>query len=403
MKYVYNYNFISLFILFLLSICYHFISLPLFLEHSLYSISIFVNLLALIISFYFAKSKPFTLLLPPLFFSTYLFYPDILGLDGGTIAFWYTLSLCLSCSFIIINFLSERALISVYGGIKFLFIFFILLGTYFFLKDFSLETRQALEVPLFDFTFASFIKLPQGIFFIILISCLLIFLPVWFFYGSIVEKSLFYSYIALLIPALFFQTKLSFLLFYIVALLFIITAIIKESYKMAFIDTLTGIPARRALEAEFLKLGSKYTLAMADIDHFKKFNDTYGHDVGDDVLKLIAKELSEVKGGGKAFRYGGEEFTILFKNKTADNAYMYLEEIRENIAKRGFTLRSEDRPKKEPKNKKQTVRQKSVNLSVSIGVATSSKTIKSPFEVLKLADNALYKAKQNGRNCVVKA
>lgn len=204
-------------------------------------------------------------------------------------------------------------------------------------------------------------------------------------------------------PALFFQTNISFVLFYTLALLLVIAAIIKESYKMAFVDTLTNIPARRALEIEFLKLTSKYAIAMADIDHFKKFNDTYGHDVGDDVLKLIAKELSEVKGGGKAFRYGGEEFTILFKNKTADEAYMFLEEVRENIAKRGFILRSDDRPKKEPKRKKESSSKKSINLSISIGVATSSKATKNPMDILKLADNALYKAKENGRNCVIKA
>lgn len=403
MKYLYNYNFIAIFSILTAIGCYKLINIPVSLQHPFFSISIFLNFLALILSFYFAKSKVFVLLLPPLFFGIYTSYPNFLGLDGGFYSFWYTFVLSLSFVFVIINFLSERALVSIYGLIKICFGIVVLICTYFFLKQFSLETRQALEIPLCQLSLPLFIKLPQALFFIVFFSGLLLGLLVNFFYKSIVEKSLFYCYLSLMMPALFFQTKIAFVLFYTLSLLLVIFAIIKESYKMAFIDTLTNIPARRALEIEFLKLSSKYTIAMADIDHFKKFNDTYGHDVGDDVLKLIAKELSEVKGGGKTFRYGGEEFTILFKNKTADEAYMFLEEVRENIAKRGFILRSDDRPKKEPKQKKKSSSQKAINLSVSIGVATSQKTIKNPMEILKLADNALYKAKENGRNCVIKA
>ena len=58
-------------------------------------------------------------------------------------------------------------------------------------------------------------------------------------------------------------------------------------------------------------MGRHYTLAMIDVDHFKKFNDTYGHDVGDLVLKMVAHQISQVNGGGKAYRYGGEEFTTV--------------------------------------------------------------------------------------------
>ena len=67
-------------------------------------------------------------------------------------------------------------------------------------------------------------------------------------------------------------------------------------------------------------LGPRYVLAMADVDHFKSFNDTHGHDTGDQVLKLVAARLAQVKGGGRAFRYGGEEFTVLFPDRTLDEA-----------------------------------------------------------------------------------
>ncbi|HNU81104.1 MAG TPA: diguanylate cyclase, partial [Bacillota bacterium] len=66
--------------------------------------------------------------------------------------------------------------------------------------------------------------------------------------------------------------------------------VIRASHSMAYLDELTGLPSKRALKEEMLKLGSKYTIAMLDIDYFKKFNDTYGHDVGDDVLKLVMKQ-----------------------------------------------------------------------------------------------------------------
>lgn len=80
-----------------------------------------------------------------------------------------------------------------------------------------------------------------------------------------------------------------------------------------------------------------------------------------------------------------------------------MEEIRESIAKRGFIIRDKNRPKKPPKQKVQPQNQKTVSLSVSMGVATSSKEYKTPTSVMKLADEALYKAKEAGRNCVMKA
>ena len=88
--------------------------------------------------------------------------------------------------------------------------------------------------------------------------------------------------------------------------------VLQTTYAMAYRDDLTGLPARRALMRDLDKLGTTYTVAMVDVDHFKHFNDKHDHDVGDQVLKLVAGELGDVLGGGKAYQYGGEEFTILF-------------------------------------------------------------------------------------------
>jgi len=180
--------------------------------------------------------------------------------------------------------------------------------------------------------------------------------------------------------------------------------VIRASHSMAYLDELTGLPSKRALKEEMLKLGSKYTIAMLDIDYFKKFNDTYGHDVGDDVLKLVAVCIKGVGGGGKAFRYGGEEFTIVFPGKTAEEAIPYLEELREYIANRGFIRRSKSRPKEKPADiVTRSSSYKKLYLTVSIGAAEKIEKYRTPEEVIKAADKALYNAKSKGRNCVCKS
>ncbi|HEX8961290.1 MAG TPA: diguanylate cyclase, partial [Geobacteraceae bacterium] len=105
------------------------------------------------------------------------------------------------------------------------------------------------------------------------------------------------------------------LAFVAAAALILTLSVLQDSYNMAFRDDLTGLQSRRALNEQLMGLGRQYVVAMVDVDHFKRFNDTYGHDVGDQVLKMVATKLQAVRGGGKAFRYGGEEFTIIFPRK----------------------------------------------------------------------------------------
>ncbi|NOH35056.1 GGDEF domain-containing protein [Vibrio chagasii] len=182
----------------------------------------------------------------------------------------------------------------------------------------------------------------------------------------------------------------------------IIIYVMSASHDMAFNDQLTNIPGRHALEVDMKHLGRKYSMAMVDIDHFKKFNDTYGHDIGDDVLKLVASILKETTGGARAYRYGGEEFTIIFKGKHTEQVEEHLETLVSEVHNYDMTIRNaKERPdnhdegiKKRGKNGQST---EVVNVSVSIGLADST-TTKHPEEVLKLADQALYKAKKTGRN-----
>ncbi|WP_419901870.1 diguanylate cyclase [Kiloniella sp.] len=99
------------------------------------------------------------------------------------------------------------------------------------------------------------------------------------------------------------------LIFISLASLLLVLGLFQESHRMAFLDELTGIPGRRALLTDMKKLGRRYSLAMVDIDFFKKFNDTHGHDVGDQVLRMVSSRLKQTGGGARAYRYGGEEFT----------------------------------------------------------------------------------------------
>ena len=97
-------------------------------------------------------------------------------------------------------------------------------------------------------------------------------------------------------------------------------AMVETGYRLAYHDELTGLPGRRAFNQMLLSVKADYCIAMVDVDHFKNFNDTYGHDTGDQVLRMVAAKLARVGGGGKAFRYGGEEFAIVFPHKTAGAA-----------------------------------------------------------------------------------
>jgi diguanylate cyclase (GGDEF)-like protein len=181
-----------------------------------------------------------------------------------------------------------------------------------------------------------------------------------------------------------------------------ITVIVIDAYFLAYRDDLTGLPSRRALNQLALSLGRKYTVAMLDIDHFKKFNDTYGHDIGDQVLKLVAAKIGNVKGGGKAFRYGGEEFTIVFPSKTIEQALPELEIVRQAIEDYKIVIRHPQRKTKQERSHKKGGKNtdfKTVNVTISIGAAIRSD--KQGFEqALKCSDQALYKAKKTGRNKV---
>lgn len=186
-------------------------------------------------------------------------------------------------------------------------------------------------------------------------------------------------------------------------MLMLVAAVVHEAYQMTFRDELTGLPGRRALNDRLERLGRNYVLAMTDVDHFKQFNDTHGHDVGDQVLRLVASLLRKVGGGGRAYRYGGEEFTLVFPGKTIEECLPHLDALRQAIETYRLQLRDKhSRPNDELQGHKRRGggADRSVSVTISIGVAERDAGQRTPVEVIKAADQALYAAKGAGRNRV---
>jgi diguanylate cyclase (GGDEF)-like protein len=190
------------------------------------------------------------------------------------------------------------------------------------------------------------------------------------------------------------------LFYFSAAGLIVLYEALEHGYEVAHRDELTGLPGRRTLKELMSLMGGRYAVAMCDVDRFKAFNDTYGHDAGDQVLRFVAAKLSQVRGGARAFRYGGEEFTVVFPGRSAMEAQPFVESLREAIAASGFSLRGPRHPDKKTEHAPEPGPDKSVTITISIGVAENSRKLSTPELVLEAADGALYRAKESGRNCV---
>ena len=177
--------------------------------------------------------------------------------------------------------------------------------------------------------------------------------------------------------------------------------------QIGYRDDLTQIGNRRALQQTAKTLRGPYSVAIVDADYFKKINDQFGHDLGDQALRVIASLLKQTADGGKPFRYGGEEFCLLFKGKTEQEVLDTMEACRQAIANYDMVVRDKKhRPTKSKQGETRrgaSKRKSNFRLTVSIGVASSDSANPNgsinPFEqVLKSADKALYRAKASGRN-----
>jgi diguanylate cyclase (GGDEF)-like protein len=184
-------------------------------------------------------------------------------------------------------------------------------------------------------------------------------------------------------------------------------ALVDRAFRMTLEDALTELPSRRALDARLRLLNGSFAIAMVDLDRFKALNDRHGHAVGDQALRWVARRLAAVGGGGEAFRYGGEEFAIVFPGATVAEARPHAEEVRKTISEDRFVLRGPGRPARRPKRANggsaTTRGSGTARVTVSVGLAATTSRRRLPREVLAAADRALYRAKKAGRNRVVAA
>lgn len=190
-----------------------------------------------------------------------------------------------------------------------------------------------------------------------------------------------------------------------ISTLVLLFALLRMFLQKAYWDPLTSVYNRQALDEKLGTLTHDYALAMVDIDHFKGFNDTYGHDAGDHVLRMVAQHLQDVL-GDRVHRYGGEEFCVVFDRAGIQEATASMDKARASLASRKFTIRGKRTgTHSRIKNpfKKYEPRGKRVGITVSVGVAAFGEKERTYEQVIKKADQALYKAKESGRNRVVSA
>jgi diguanylate cyclase (GGDEF)-like protein len=236
-----------------------------------------------------------------------------------------------------------------------------------------------------------------------------------FRYRRPVEAGFFWSLLAAFIALMEGGVGHIALAYFATSGLAITSALVESSYFLAYHDELTGLPGRRAFNDMRNSLEAPFSIAAVDIDHFKSVNDNYGHDTGDQVLRMVAGKLANVSAGGKAFRVGGEEFAIVFRGKSVAEVCPHLESLRAAIENARFQLRSSPERREAPRSqpdRRAASRKKPprsltlmrswsedyLSVTVSMGVAEPTSSGQDVSAVYEAADKALYRAKKGGRN-----
>jgi diguanylate cyclase (GGDEF)-like protein len=184
--------------------------------------------------------------------------------------------------------------------------------------------------------------------------------------------------------------------------LLLLHAILDVTWGRVYLDELTGLFNRRALEEDLARLSGPYTLAMIDVDRFKDFNDRWGHTEGDHVLRMIAARLRQDLGAG-TYRWGGEEFCVVLEGADADAAARRLDAARQRIASHPFGLRTHTPRRRAARGTVPAGPEapQPLTVTISIGVTAGGGKTGTPAQAVKRADDALYRAKAEGRNRVV--
>lgn len=365
-----------------------------------------ITMLGMFVSVHFHRARPFmALLILGLFFWCSRTYLSAATIEPALNPLYQGFVLLLPLNMLMFTLMRERGLLSAVGRIRFIFLVLQAAAAYWFFSRHFYDILPFIARSYTGQPFISGLAVPQPA----LLSGSICFVAIALLAlrrQSPIDSGMLGALAAFFIACNWLTDRDINAAFCASGALIITLSVLRDSYNMAFRDDLTGIPSRRSLNENLHGLGRRYTIAMLDVDHFKRFNDTYGHDVGDQVLKMVARKMAAVGGGGKAFRYGGEEFTILFSGRQAADALPHLEDLRIAIADYRLALRNSDRPKDKRKGKVQRGSGSGqgegayASVTVSIGVAENGGDLKSTAEVMKAADKALYRAKNGGRNQV---
>lgn len=350
---------------------------------------------------------------------------------GSTLFEYYFLVLLLPANLVLLLFLPERTLLS-FQALSYHAIFILQAAAYYwFIQPEQLPLISHVLFVIEPWVLAlGYVSVLPSILLGLLICAVLTAAILMLFRDVASDQAYLSALLASTLTVVEFEQQWISVSMFMMSAVMLLLCILKRSHEQAFIDELTCIPGRRALNIDLAQLSGKYSIAMLDIDRFKKFNDTYGHDIGDTVLKMVATKLTLVKGRGKVYRYGGEEFTIVFKGKSASDCIGYLDEIRLLIADYPFQIRqsAERRELQSQTGKRQNDKRqsdklktdesngkgvnegktnhsltdidKTVQVTISIGVAEGRSSMTTPEEVIKAADQLLYAAKEAGRNQV---
>lgn len=327
---------------------------------------------------------------------------------GSTLFEYYFLVLVLPINLVLLLFLPERSLFS-FQALSYHFVFIVQAASFYWFiqpEQLPLITHLLTVLEPWLVVLGDFSVLPSIL--LGLLVCAVLTAAILMLFRDVPSDQAYLSaLLACTLTVIEFDKQWISASMFMMSAILLLLSVLKRSHEQAFIDELTRIPGRRALNIDIAQLSGKYSIAMLDIDRFKKFNDTYGHDIGDTVLKMVASQLAMVKGRGKVYRYGGEEFTILFNGKSAPDCVAYLDEVRLLIADYPFQIRQPVERREPQEEESQNTDnssveevEKTVQVTISIGVAQGRSSTTSPEEVIKAADKLLYKAKESGRNQV---
>ena len=257
-------------------------------------VPILLALITLGLSLRFNRSRLFfsTLSLLLVYVILLWYLPQAGKVDASIV--WQALCLLLPFNLLVFSLLKERGMLTWWGSSRFLLIVleFSLVTGLLMLRP--TELQHYLDYPLLAAGIVAWTPLPQPALLMMLVALL-------FLYGRLFAQAdaqnnaLFGALLGSAVMLHFKGDMPASVVYSSAAMLMLVVAVIQDSYNMAYIDQLTSLPGRRALNEHMLKLGNNYSIAMLDVDRFKKFNDTYGHDLGDAVLIAVATVANRVK------------------------------------------------------------------------------------------------------------